>query len=101
MEFPSVTEVKQALQVVKLEAKRLAAQAKEGDNPEDLYIEVRLQVYDEGGWQLHTGSTQYDDDHTGFWGNDHVGPDSDLREIAEGLIEEARDYAYIYGEEDE
>ena len=101
MEFPTVTELERALVPVKLEAKRLQAEAGDIDDTTELYIEVRLQVCEDGGWQLHTGSAQFDDDHTGCWGHDHVGPESDLREVADGLIEEAMDQAYIAGEVEE
>lgn len=98
MLFPTVSELIRALRPVKMDAKQLEAEATSDTKPENLYIEVRLQVHDEGGWALHTGSAQYDDDHTGFWGEDYIGPESDLREVAKGLIQEVKDHAYIYGD---
>lgn len=29
--------------------------------------DVRLQIGGDGGWQLHFGSADYDQDHRGFW----------------------------------
>lgn len=29
--------------------------------------DVRLQVREDGAWQLHFGSADYDQDHRGFW----------------------------------
>lgn len=30
--------------------------------------DVRLQVYDNGHWAIRTGSSDYDQDHHGYWG---------------------------------
>lgn len=30
--------------------------------------DVRLQVYDNGHWAIRTGSSDYDQDHRGYWG---------------------------------
>lgn len=101
MTFPSVKEVVAELRPIKLEANRLRKEAGEEGCPEDFYIEVRLQVWENGDWNVHSGDPSCDDDHTGFWGMDSVGPDSDLREIARGMIEEVKDWAYIHGEVDQ
>ncbi len=34
--------------------------------------DVRLQVWDNGAWALRTGSSDYDQDHRGYWGASFV-----------------------------
>lgn len=38
-------------------------------------IDVRLQVYEDGRWTTHSGSSDYDPDHRGYWGASCVSPD--------------------------
>ena len=57
--------------------------------------DVRLQVFESGGWQLNTGDSSYDQSHKGFWGASSVGIDAtnkDCREIAKDLIEQAKEH---------
>lgn len=61
-------------------------------------LDVRLQVSESGGWALHTGSAQYDTDHTGYWGSDTLAGDSATGavslEMAKGLVDQVlEDYA--------
>lgn len=35
-------------------------------------LEIRLQIHDDGTWSVHTGDSQYDQDHRGHWGNTSV-----------------------------
>lgn len=104
MKLPTVTELVLALEPVKNEAKRIrAAAAKvnyEGYNPSQWHIPVHVQVHEGGGWVLHKGRERTcDDDHTGFWGSEYVGPNCDLRAVAASMLEELNDQAYIHGEE--
>jgi len=53
--------------------------------------DVRLQVTD-NGWQVHTGSSDYDTDHRGAWGNGFIGYDKqNLTALAKDLIAQAKD----------
>jgi hypothetical protein len=55
--------------------------------------DIRLQVVD-GGWYYHTGDSQYDQDHKGYWGCSGVSSTStkeECRSIARSLIEQAKD----------
>lgn len=57
-------------------------------------IDIRLQVYENGDWSLHTGDSQYDTDHTGYWGATIAGVDSDPADLAEDLVSEAEEDYY-------
>lgn len=67
----------------------------EYEDDEEPYIDVRLQVHAEVDcgefkimdWQLHTGDSQYDTDHTGFWGHASVLQESGVEGIVEELLE--------------
>lgn len=65
----------------------------EGANEEENYLDVRLQVH-AGSWALHTGDSQYDQDHRGYWGSasiDGVLTRKAAREMARDLIDQAAD----------
>jgi hypothetical protein len=52
-------------------------------------IDLRLQVHG-GSWSLHTGDSQYDQDHRGAWGVGFLPWErSNLTELARELIEDA------------
>ena len=60
-------------------------------------LDIRLQISksDYGSeWSIHTGSSDYDQDHRGFWGCSSIsGEEStdDIIEIVEDLIEQAEE----------
>jgi hypothetical protein len=58
---------------------------------EEAYMDVRLQVHQGGGWSIHTGDASYDQDHRGYWGASSLSRDTDCAELAEELIEQAKD----------
>lgn len=68
---------------------------------EDAYIDIRLQVMDDHQWYFHSGDSQYDQDHRGYWGSSCVGKCASM-EIAKGiakeLIEQAADAAADWDE---
>jgi hypothetical protein len=59
---------------------------------EDEGCDVRLQVYEDSSFQLHSGDSSYDQDHRGYWGAGYVpGGKITLKlasEIAKGMIDE-------------
>ncbi len=59
--------------------------------------DVRLQVreHEEGGmaWAVHFGSSDYDQDHRGFWGASSLDRRSNCRAVARDLIEQAAEHA--------
>lgn len=59
-------------------------------------IEVRLQVLEEGTWQLNEGDPQYDTDHRGFWGSATLTPKSSCRSIARDLLAEAKESEAVH-----
>lgn len=63
---------------------------------EEEFPDVRLQVC-HGGWQLHVGPSDYDQDHRGVWGASTLPQAGMRRVVARDLIEqckemEAQDY---------
>lgn len=63
--------------------------------------DCRLQVQSDG-WSFHTGDSQYDQDHRGYWGASSVSPKctrKEARVIARDLIEQAKDHAAECGDD--
>lgn len=56
-------------------------------------MEVRLQVYQDGGWALRKGDPSYDLDHNGYWGCGYITRRTNCRDLARDLIAEAMDHA--------
>ena len=61
---------------------------------DEVSFDVRLLVWPDGEWTLHTGDSQYDQDHRGFWGASSL-PGAGKRfnsvELARDLVSQARD----------
>ena len=56
--------------------------------------DIRLQVHENGQWQLHWGDPSFDLDHRGYWGADSIEVDDcpgALRDLAERLVDDAAD----------
>jgi hypothetical protein len=87
MRFPSIRAVASVLRQHKPRAGEWSEDADEN------YIEVRLQVRKNGDWAVHTGDSQYDLDHRGFWGNSCLDHRSNCRELAAELIDQCKDHA--------
>jgi len=64
---------------------------------EEAYIDVRLQVYEDGAWAVRWGLSDYDQDHRGYWGASSV-PGNNRRfhseDVARDLISQAKDDYY-------
>lgn len=96
-DFPTIGDVAEELASIRWTPEPDASE-------EDSYLDVRLQVEEDGSWSIHTGNASYDTDHSGFWGAISLLPDmDDMREPAADLIEQAMDQASMSGdlEEDE
>lgn len=65
----------------------------ENEEQEGVELEVRLQVRESGSYALHTGDSQYDTDHRGYWGSGFLTSGTDCEELARELIEEAAEHA--------
>ncbi len=64
--------------------------------PEDeRWIDVRLQVWPDGTWAIHTGDSSYDQDHRGYWGASSLPMFGtgrfNARDTARELIDQAKD----------
>lgn len=94
MRFPTINDV----------AKELREINKETLEPydDDEGIDVRLQVFPDGHWAVHSGASGYDQDHRGYWGSASV-PGNNRRfsstDVARDLIDQARDDKATGGEE--
>lgn len=100
MKFPSIARVSAELR--RINTTVIDVCAEHGADCEDdcaAYIDVRLQVYPDGDWAVHSGLADYDTDHRGFWGSSSV-PGNGRRfsstDIARDLIGQARE---AYAEE--
>ncbi len=78
IKFPSVADVARAL----ISAKRWIERGE--------WVDVRLQVWSDGSWTIHTGDASYDQDHRGFWGASSMTTRTNARELAKELISEAQ-----------
>lgn len=100
-DFPAVEEIRECL--LGLPA-QVEPEMRESDWDEPS-IDVRLQVWEDGSWTVHTGDSCFDQDHRGFWGSASVGADDtpvDLMATAANLREQAIDDCAMAGElEDE
>jgi len=68
----------------------------EEDFLEDAYLDIRLQIMEDGRWSLPYGSSDFDQDHRGAWGSSSVGKCVSMEkamEIARDLIEQAAESA--------
>lgn len=103
VEFPTIEQVERALLYAQTDCEVVEETDEEDEGDESPFwgdeeddntcIDVRLQVMDNGSWYLHTGDPQFDTDHRGYWGSGYLTADTDCRELAYELIEEARDQA--------
>ncbi len=79
MKFPAIAEIALSL----LDIQKLS---------ETEVVEVRLQLFKDSTWRIHTGLSDYDLDHHGFWGGSAITremTEQDLQGIAQELIEQA------------
>lgn len=55
-------------------------------------LDVRLQVLEDGSWDILTGDPCYDTDHRGYWGAGVLGQDTDCNELAGELLDEVMEH---------
>lgn len=82
MRFPSIASVRAELLAI--------------NESVDDECDVRLQVYPNGDWAVRFGSSDYDQDHHGFWGCSSVPGDRrrfNATDTAKELLEQCRDHA--------
>ena len=86
VKMPPIAEVTKFLTAIKKQLKSWGIKETDG----------RLQVWPDGGWNLHSGDSQYDQDHRGYWGSSGVSTSDSadhLRRVAKDLIDQAREDA--------
>jgi|GEM_PF-6854379 len=96
MRFPSIADVAAELRSINKQ--------QSSDDGDDGGIDVRLQVHTDGNWTVNWGSSDYDQDHRGYWGSSSVPGDNrrfDSKDIARDLIEQAREQKATGGDEDD
>lgn len=57
-------------------------------------VDVRLQLTPDGQYFYHTGDSQYDVDHRGYWGDGIIAVDDttiELRELAVDMLDQIED----------
>jgi hypothetical protein len=67
------------------------------EDEESAYLDVRLQVWENGSWTLHTGDSQYDQDGRGFWGCGSYAAGDEMLPLAYHLREDALEHAWSSG----
>jgi hypothetical protein len=96
MRFPSINDVS-------AELRNINKHQLEPDDADE-GIDVRLQVYPDSQWSVHSGSSDYDQDHRGYWGSSSVPGNNrrfDSKDVARDLIEQAREHKATGGDVDE
>lgn len=61
------------------------------DEEGNVGIDVRLHVWPNGEWTIHTGDSSYDQDHRGYWGSGFLSPRSNCRDLAADLIDQVEE----------
>jgi hypothetical protein len=64
------------------------------------YVDVRLQVMEDGGWAIRTGDSSYDQDHRGYWGASSIDPHTNCRDLAIELLDQCAEHAACSGPAD-
>jgi hypothetical protein len=92
MNFPTIEEVTQELWARKRWLRENSI----------VETDVRLQVYPDGQWAIRTGSSDFDQDHRGYWGAGCLNAEDPATLVhieAKDLIEQVKDQAAENGEE--
>lgn len=88
-EFPKLPS-KQSIAKALVELKRNMSSIGWPDKEKDQdvpWVDVRLQVYDDGDWAIRWGDPSYDQDHRGHWGCGSLSPRTNCRELAQELLD--------------
>lgn len=90
--FPSLSSLRCALVGEWRALRRLCSKEDLTDSDSEFVgTDIRLQVT-ASGWTLHTGSSDYDQDHRGFWGASSLSyGKQNLLSLARELLEDARE----------
>lgn len=91
--LPSIASVRSALAAEWRYLRRSFARSEFEERGEDFAgTDVRLQVRENGNWALHSGPSDYDQDHRGYWGTSCLSYDrQNPTDPARDLIDQAAD----------
>jgi len=84
---PKISEVAAALREIALTTTWSDLEPEEEGG--DIYLDVRLQMYKSGSWNIRIGDPQYDTDHRGLWAEAVLWPSmapEDYRSVARDLV---------------
>jgi hypothetical protein len=92
IKFPRVKDVAAGLVAIK-KATDFDWLDEVGDTDDDGngYMDVRLQVHEDGGYSILTGDSSFDQDHRGYWGAGSMDRRTNCLDLARQLLDEARD----------
>lgn len=91
IKFPSIKDVAHDIRACARQTDWYG-QPRPGEDAE--YCDVRLQVVEDGRWYVHSGPSDYDQDHRGFWGASSFPRGRfDSRAIARDLLDQVKDQA--------
>ena len=91
--LPSIANVRAALAANWKHLRSNFARSEFAERGEDFAGQaVRLQVWDDGRWAVHVCSSDYDQDHRGYWGASYLSYDrQNLTDLARDLIGQCAD----------
>lgn len=96
--FPSVASVRSILRNVWQSMRKEGKENYVSFDGDFVGMDVRLQVRENGRWQINCGLSDYDQDHRGFWGASSIPfARSNLTDIAKDLIEQAKEHCVSSG----
>jgi hypothetical protein len=91
MRFPCVRAVAKVLRAENEWIKRNFSEVSK--DREDFWVDVRLQVWPDGTWALHSGDSSYDQDHRGYWGASSLnGHPFNSMAVARQLIDDCKEH---------
>ena len=88
--LPSLASVRSALAAEWRYLRRNFARSDLAEHGEDFAgTDIRLQVLENGKWALHSGPSDYDQDHRGYWGASCLSYDrQNLADLARDMIDQ-------------
>ena len=91
--LPSIASVRSALATKWRYLRRNFSRSEFEEHGEDFAgTDVRLQVLENGKWALHSGPSDYDQDHRGYWGASFLSYDrQNLTDLARDLLDRVAD----------
>lgn len=90
--FPAVAAVRSALYREFRYLRGFRREELVGPGEDFAGTDIRLQCCLNGTWRLHTGPSDYDQDHRGYWGASFLSYDrQNLTDLARDLLDQAKE----------